>query len=397
MILGYGNFSIQHALKPSLQDERIGFFMLDDKSVQPTANKNAIVGIVKFFAALIIIGGITYSEILFLGIVSSLFPSGPMMIGAMLGAVTTGVSILVLCLGKSHWFRPGTQLIVAWIFTGVEIAVLILNDILAYQIHQGGTLDQYMASWRLFCVAAPVISIVGWVLIFYFDPQRAITHRRMEMEDNQSRSQIDFETMMHRKVMQFQYRSVDMVSSQMEAQIAKKLGPVVEQAAAQQLARIASQLTGSHISPTELGSPQISAGNPKVVESNPPAISHNPVAKPTKAASSDHVLDPEKVKPRVDSEPKKLDKPKSFGQLLGEVHTAFHTKIDKALDRREQTAVEQSPIEDDTEEIEVVDPKVTTVFIPHPDSDKFVKIERGTFAAPDFDQWKSQEEDENPQ
>jgi hypothetical protein len=340
--------------------------MLDNHQTQPTANKAAIVGVVKFFAALIIIGGIVYSEILFLGIVSSLFPSGPMMIGAMLGAVTTGISILVLCLGKSHWFRPGTQLIVAWVFTGIEIAVLIMNDILAYQIHQGGVLDEYMASWRLFCVAAPVISIVGWVLIFYFDPQRSITHKRMEMEDNQSRSKIDFETMMHQKVMQFQYRSVDMVSSQMEAQIAKKLGPVVEQAASQQLARIASQLTGSHISPTELGSSQISANNPKVVESNPPAISHNPVAKPAKAASGDHVLDPEKVKPQVDSEPKKLDKPKSFGQMLGGIHAGIHNAIDKRLDRSEQPPIETNVEWNSGDNQE---PTTTTVFVPHPDSD----------------------------
>jgi hypothetical protein len=337
--------------------------MLDDKSVQPTANKAAIVGVVKFFAALIIIGGIVYSEILFLGIVSSLFPSGPMMIGAMLGAVTTGISILVLCLGKSHWFRPGTQLIVAWVFTGIEIAVLIMNDILAYQIHQGGVLDQYMASWRLFCVAAPVISIVGWVLIFYFDPQRSITHKRMEMEDNQSRSKIDFETMMHQKVMQFQYRSVDMVSSQMEAQIAKKLGPIVEQAASQQLARIASQLTGSHISPTELGSSQISANNPKVVESNPPA----------KAASSDHVLDPEKVKPAVDFEPKKIDKPKSFGQMLGSGYTGLHNAIDKVIDRKEQPPIETN-VEWNGDNQE---PTTTTVFVPHPDDKPITETRPG--------------------
>jgi len=331
--------------------------MLDDKSVQPTANKNAIVGVVKFFAALIIIGGITYSEILFLGIVSSLFPSGPMMIGAMLGAVTTGVSILVLCLGKSHWFRPGTQLIVAWIFTGVEIAVLILNDILAYQIHQGGALDTYMASWRLFCVAAPVVSIVGWILVFYMDPERAIMHRRMEMDDKVARTQIDYEARMHGKTMALRIKAADMALAKFEEKVETKLENHLDMAAAKYAARVASQLTGEHVSHTELLGPgaqqQLSA--PKVVESLP---------SPARAASKDHVVDPGKVKPVVDAEVKPLEKkPKSFGQLLGDVHAAFHGAID-GRDESRETPVEQPPHSE-----------TTTVFVPAPD-DKPILEER---------------------
>lgn len=282
-----------------------------DNQVHHTANRKAIVGICKFFGAVILIGGIVYSEILFLGIVGALFPSGPMAIGAMLGAVTTGASILLLVLSKSAWFRPGTQLAVAWIFTGVEVAILILNDILAYQIHQGGQLDQYMAAWRLFCVAAPVVSVVGWILCFYFDPQRSIEHKRMEMEDDQARAQIDFETSMHQKVLSARYKAANTVGVKLEAIIEGSLEHSYRLAAAKLAARVASDLTGEHVSHLEVmgNSPKQIQG--RVVESEP-----------AKAAHTRQKIDPHKVKPQVDSEKKEIEEKES---LLNK----FHGGIDK--------------------------------------------------------------------
>jgi hypothetical protein len=338
--------------------------VLEDQSHMPVANKNAIIGICKFFAAVILIGGVVYSEILFLGIVSNLFPTGPMAIGAMLGAITTGASILLLVLAKSHWFRPGNQLMVAWIFTAVEITVLILNDILAYQIHQGGQLDQYMASWRLFCVAAPVVSVVGWILLFYFDPQRSITHRRMEMEDNVAKSQIDFQSRMHMRTMALRIKAADMALAKFEEKVEHKLEYQLDVAAAKYSARVASELTGEHVSHTDLLGPASSApqiSSPKVVESNPPAS-------PAKAASKDQVVDPHQVKPSVDKEVKPLEKKKSFGQLLGSAHAAFHGAVDNALDKK-TIPVEKSDYSPEFEEelekeiAQPVQPKVTTVFV----------------------------------
>ncbi len=268
-----------------------------DNRPHHTANSKAIVGSIKFLAGLIIIAAVAYSEILFLGIISSLFPSGPLAIGAMVGAVTTGLSILALCLGKSHWFRPGQQLIVAWIFTLVEISVLILNDILAYELHTGAKLDQFMVTWRLFCVAAPALSLVGWVLLFYFDPQRGIMHKRMEMEDNQAKAKIDLDTMAHQKAMHFHYRAIDMVGSGMETQMEKLMPYYTEMAARQKLAEIASDLTGRHVAHSELGTPkqQLPASH-RVVDADPPQ---------QEAASPDAQVDPYGVRKQVDNEKKR--------------------------------------------------------------------------------------------
>jgi hypothetical protein len=356
--------------------------MLDDKNIQPTANKAAVKNLCKFFGIAILIGGVVYSEILFLGIVSSLFPSGPMAIGAMLGAVTTGVSILVLVLAKSSWFRPGSQLAIGWIFTGVEVMILILNDILAFQIHQGGQLDQYMASWRLFCVAAPVVSVVGWILCFYFDPQRAIDHRRMEMDDRVARAQIDYESRMHVQGMKLRIKAADMAMAKFEEKVETKLEHQLDLAAAKLAANVASQLTGEHVSHQDLlgsgTSKQLSS--PKVVESNPPTL--------MQAASKDQVIDPGKVKPAVDSESKKLDKPKSFGQMLGDVHAAFHGAIDRRIDGRDESR--ENPVEQPPHS------ETTTVFVPAPITEEKPGHDPRTRRLGGNEEFEAQEDNENP-
>lgn len=224
---------------------------MNSSSLQETSNSKAIVGAVKFFAALIIVGSVLYSEILFLGIISVLFPAGILLVGASIGAVTTGMSILVLCLGKSHWFRPGYQLIAAWTFTLVEVAILIMNDVLSYAIHSHAT-DSWLLTWKSICPAAPVFSLVGWILIFYFDPQRAIRHKQMEMVDTVAKAQIDFESMMHEKAMAMQRKAAAMVEAQLEKNIETKILPFIEQAATKFTAKIASQLTGEQVSSAQV-------------------------------------------------------------------------------------------------------------------------------------------------
>src|SRR5579875_2578223 len=47
-----------------------------------------------------------------------------------LGAFCTSASIMCLLWGKSHWFRPGAQMWIAYIFTAVEVLVNVLNIII---------------------------------------------------------------------------------------------------------------------------------------------------------------------------------------------------------------------------------------------------------------------------
>lgn len=335
---------------------------------QETANQKAVEGTVKFFASVIIVAAIVYSEILFLGIVQGLFPPGPLAIGAMVGAITTGLSILALCLAKSHWFRPGQQLVIAWIFTVVEIAVLIMNDILAYQLHAGTQvclqtgphgclqmgvqLDSFTTMWRTFCVAAPALSLVGWILLFYFDSQRAIQHKRLEMLDNQQRSVIDFEAKMHKKIMEVQNTAGDMVASRLAQKIETQMEYQLDEAAARFTARVASQLIGEPVAHSNF----LTGVTPKQLPSR--VVDANPVKEQeenealTEASSTVHVVDPHGVKKQVDED--KTER-KPISRMLKD---AISFKLPTDEKKIETEAEKEEIIEDDDEKVyEVLDPQ----------------------------------------
>jgi len=109
----------------------------------------------------------------------------------------------------------------------------------------------------------------------------------------------------------------------------------------------------------------------RVVESD----ASKPVAQ---AASRTHTVDPHKVKPQVDDEAKPLEKPKSFGQMLGNVHAGIHNAIDKRLDGSksvpiERTEDEYSPEFEQALDNEIEKPaqgKKTTVFVKHDDTSR---------------------------
>ncbi len=290
-------FRPRREVEPSSLHTMKGLYTLKTYSQQPTANEKGISSITKFFIAAIITAGVVYSEILFLGIIGTIFPAGVMQAGAIIGAVTTGASVLVLCIGKSHTFRPGIQMHAAWAFTGTEIAVLIMNDVLAYAIHQGHV-DPWLQVWQGFCPAAPVISIIGWIVIVFLNPERHIRHKHMEMQDEFAESEIEFQRRLHRIHMQAKYQAMDDMGSHMHEIIAQEAQAALKDGARKMGSQIVSGLTDTA---------QVQLSSPRVVEST--------VTRPSIAASKEQILDPYKVKPQVDGEKKSIDK-RSLGEKL---------------------------------------------------------------------------------
>lgn len=156
-----------------------------NKLMELSENQKAATGFIKFFVILVVLGVIGYSEFMFLGIVSVLFPTGVAAVGAIIGAVATGCSVALLYAGKGHWFTPGAQLLAAWIFTGVEVVTLIMNDILAYALHSGHV-DGYLGLWQAITPASPVFALIGWIVITYLDIATRERHRDLEMEARKS-------------------------------------------------------------------------------------------------------------------------------------------------------------------------------------------------------------------
>lgn len=209
------------------------------------ANEVAASKMIQFFVWLVVVGVVIYSEVLYLGIVSFLFPPGVLFGACILGAFATGISVLCLYAGKSHWFRPGSQLMTAWFFTGLEVLILILNDVLAMAIHQGGQLDQYLSLYRFFVPAVPVIALIGWGILLFLDPARKVRHAHMEMEDRQQEQMLEFEQAQFEAQMEVRYKALGYMKEQLMQAVATDASiEHIRQGAYLATSNAISQLTG---------------------------------------------------------------------------------------------------------------------------------------------------------
>lgn len=235
------------------------------KTKQLSENQKSIGGFIKFGVVLIIIGVVLYSEIMFLGIISVIFPQGVLRLGAIVGAVATGMSVLALYAGKSHWFTPGSQLLAAWIFTGVEIAILVMNDILAYSLHNGHV-DGYLALWQSVTPASPVVALVGWGVILFLDRAQQERHKDMEMEAQKADKEREYTIAAHDAEMSLRSSHLAQVTAQLENVMASDaVQRQIAEHAQRMVARVLTDVSGlnalSHSSAPAL---------PRIVESEKP-------------------------------------------------------------------------------------------------------------------------------
>lgn len=258
----------------------------------------------------VILVGVIFSDVIYFMMINVMFPSAGIMQGiAFAGAITTALSVLLLYKGKKKIFRPGKQVTMAWVFTWVEIAVMIMNDILYFSIKNGGKVDFLMAFWKVFCPAAPAISVIGWVLVMYMDPSRVILHLKMskadELESTEAKmhaeiakSEMDFKLAMHHMRMEAKYEA----AADMQAHLRKTI-----QYEVQEDLRLGAGEMGREIAGSLTNTPMSQLSRPKrIVDANPP------VQQPAIAAHRERFVDPHQVKPEVDKETKSLGEKKGF-------------------------------------------------------------------------------------
>lgn len=298
------------------------------KTVKRTDAQKANVSALQWIAMLIVILVVMFSDVMFIKLMWNHFPDGFMRVLAVGGAVATGLSIITLLIGKLIWFRPGAQMNWAYAFMALEIIVSILNVLAACGVAG-------MDYWMMVSPATPFVCLIGWTFVLVKDDSTKRRHEDMDMEDEMIKAERDFFKMQHDSRMEINYKALEYNKQYMIEALENPLHQRSLQLGAERLtANAIQQLTGRYVPPSQ----QIASSN--VVESDPPKVI-------MQAASKDQVIDPEKVKPMVDSEVKPLEKKKSLGEKIWAARDA----IDAKLDRREHPPVEEEPT-------------TTTVFVP---------------------------------
>jgi hypothetical protein len=168
------------------------------KRKEPSASSKAMARAVVGVGYGVIGAVVLFFDVMTIKLLYARFPDGLFRYSAIGGILATGVTIIALAVGKSHWFRPGGQMNWAWVMTGVELTVSVMNVIAAFN-------PDGMAWWVLIMPATPVLAVVTWILMIFFSPERAQLHAQMEMEDQQHKSNLDYAKAEHEAHMQLKH------------------------------------------------------------------------------------------------------------------------------------------------------------------------------------------------
>ncbi len=214
-----------------------------------SANAKAIGGSAKFIGMAVIVLVSLFGDVMFVSLMWSAFPQGFLLVLAVGGAFSTGISLIALVIGKNHWFRPGPQLVFAWCFTGAEVLVSCMNVIVAAMVARNEPLG-YLSYYVMIVPVTPFLAMVGWIVIGFLDSERKELHERMEMQDHFRKAEMEQEKATHAAQMDLAAIFLKQQTAALQEEIdSPEIQQAIQRAAATLAAKTLQDLTGQYVSP----------------------------------------------------------------------------------------------------------------------------------------------------
>lgn len=150
----------------------------------------AVKGFAKILAVIIILAVAALGDVMYIIEMSKVFAGqGILLAFCYLGAFTSFMAIGYLLIGKSAVFRPGGQMLAAWIVFAAELLIIALNIMLVFTGDHAG----FLGAWAYLSPATPVFHMLGVALIFFLDPDLKEKHRDMELASKLRQADRDYE------------------------------------------------------------------------------------------------------------------------------------------------------------------------------------------------------------
>lgn len=154
------------------------------------AMAKATKGFSKIVAVVIVLVVAGFGDVMYIQAMSNKFPAGgPLLLMCYIGAFTSFAAVGYLLLGKSAVFRPGGQMLMAWIVFVAELLIIGLNILLVFDPHP----HDIMAAWAFISPASPVLHMLGVALIYFMDPELLDKHHAMEVKADMDRAERNLE------------------------------------------------------------------------------------------------------------------------------------------------------------------------------------------------------------
>jgi hypothetical protein len=271
------------------------------KSTEMTKNAQAVRTIAKVISVIILVLGVIYAETMYLSVVEKSFPEGFLRVFAMAGAIVGGLSVLLLLLAKSYWFTEGLQLVFAYCFTGVEVLLMVLNILVAFDTVGGAAKDSWLQIVNQYVSpATPVIAIIGWTIIWSLDASSKRRHAQANLEEEQADAEQEYSRDVALAGLNLRKKFLTVVTSNMEEELqSAHVRRQAQIAASQMAAEALSEVVGMPVAP-RIGREELQA-LPAGMEQKLEEVAAG--GKPEEAANTVGV-DPAKT---VDSNPPKTE------------------------------------------------------------------------------------------
>ena len=136
-------------------------------------------GIVKFLIIITYISAIVFAEVMFIQIMKDVFPDGFIRWFAIFGAIMNGATACIMPFAKDHYFAPGKMHNVGLGLWGVDVVVMILNVLLAFEVRQGVTTGGMFSWWYHLSPASPLMAVITWGVLMVLSPEHDVHQKEM--------------------------------------------------------------------------------------------------------------------------------------------------------------------------------------------------------------------------
>ncbi|HJT56423.1 MAG TPA: hypothetical protein VJ761_08010 [Ktedonobacteraceae bacterium] len=213
--------------------------------LRESANLKAVRGLMIGLAAAVVLVVSGFGTVIYVQLMSNVFPTGPLAIACYLGAAANFLLMIVLLVGKFAWFRPGWHELTSWLVTGVEMLIAVLNLLLSFQIGNGQSVTGLMAAWLTLAPMSPVFSMVGATLLIMTSVEMRKRHRDLELQEQKEQAERELELAFHEAEIAVKYKYLTIIQGKLEQELnAPQRHKEIAAHAALMVSQVLSDLSG---------------------------------------------------------------------------------------------------------------------------------------------------------
>jgi NADH:ubiquinone oxidoreductase subunit K len=187
---------------------------LDERVYDENAAQKGMKWFGRLLAVVVILVIFAFGDVMYIQLMSNKFPAGPLLVLCYIGAFSSFLAIVYMLIGKSVLFSPGRQMVLSWMFLGVELAMVAMNIILVFQ----GTQDAqgFMAFWLQVAPATPVLNMGIVAILFFLDEDQARRHSDLELQNQIDNYDRKYVRELHKSRTKLKMRQLDYVTKALE-------------------------------------------------------------------------------------------------------------------------------------------------------------------------------------